>query len=329
MPLFAAIQHSFESFLSGEEFDRAFRHWRKGSDALSLLADPEELIETLDCFRNRLQRTDPVAEATLAALCVRAQNRPPPINQERPITTGEAVGRPRSSEGAALLILWLFLPQLWGARFVNPGGALDRDDLEAEMALGLWEAVVRVDAHDVGVGRRLVHAARNGARATARRSLDSQRRSRSLDAAAHISSPDADALRVGHPDHLLGAATRIEAVNELEARLILRTRVDGLSLKEMGRALGISEKAAEHRRARAEGRLAAWLGNGSIPPRRVSGARTKLAHSVIDADVPDLGTATGPFPTSWWSHQGGDDGCAPGRCLHSIHPDTVDSCRST
>jgi DNA-directed RNA polymerase specialized sigma24 family protein len=317
MSLFAAIQDSFESFHSSERFERAFRHWSKGSDALSLLGDPEELIETLDCFRDPQQRTNLLAEATLVALCVRA--RPPPVNGEPPISNGEALGRPGSSDDAALLILWLFLPQLWGASFVNPGGALDRDDLEAEMALGLWEAVVRVEADDVDIGRRLVQAARNSARSTARRSLDYQRRCRSLDAAAHISFSDAGALRVAHPDHLLGAAVCIEAVNELEARLILETRVDGLSLKEMGNALGISEKAAEHRRARAEGRLAAWLGNGSIPPRRNAGARTKLAHSLVDAEVPDLGTATGPLSTGWWSHQGGES-CAPGRRLHSIPP---------
>jgi hypothetical protein len=132
MSLFAAIQDSFESFHSSEGFERAFRHWIKGSDALSLLGDPEELIETLHCFRDPLQRTNLVAEATLAALCVRARNRPPPVNGEPPISNGEAVGRPRPSDDAALLILWLFLPQLWGASFVNPGGALDRDDFEGE-----------------------------------------------------------------------------------------------------------------------------------------------------------------------------------------------------
>lgn len=329
MSLFAAIQHSFESFRSTEEFDRAVRHWSKGSDALSLFGDPGELIQTLDCFRDPEARTNRLAEATLAGLCVRARNHPVPVNQEPPTSTGEAARRSSFSDDAALLILWLFLPQLWGTSFANPGGSLDRDDLEAEMALGLWEAVVRVEDHDVGIGRRLVHAARNSARAAARKSLDYQRRCTSLEATAPISSPDAGALRFAHPDHVLGSATRIEAVNEIEARLILETRVDGLSLKEMGHALGISEKAAEHRRTRAEGRLAAWLSNGSIPPRRDAGARTKFARSFVSADVPDLGTATGPFPTGSRSHQGGDDNCHPGRCLHSIHPGTEDCCRST
>lgn len=329
MSLFAAIQHSFESFRSTEELDRAVGNWSKGSDALPLFGDPEELIETLDCFRDPEEPTNRLADATLAELCVQARNQPVPVDQEPPISTAEAARRSRFSDDAALLILWLFLPQLWGTSFANPGGVLDRDDLEAEMALGLWEAVVRVEDHDVGIGRRLVHAARNSARAAARRSLDYQRRCTSLDAAAHISALDAASPRFTHPDHVVGAATGIEVVNELEARLILETRMDGLSLKEMGRALGISEKAAEHRRARAEGRLAAWLSNGSIPPRREATAHTKSAHALVNADVPDLGTATGLSTAGSRSHQGGDDNCPPGRCLHSIHPDTEDSCRGT
>ncbi|MFN2490286.1 MAG: hypothetical protein ABR529_11235 [Actinomycetota bacterium] len=316
MSLFAAIQHSFESFRSTEELDRAAHHWSKGSDALALFGDPEELIETLDCFRDPEERTNRLADATLAELCVRARNHPVPVDQERPIITGEVVRRCRFSDDAALLILWLFLPQLWGTSFANPGGALDRDDLEAEMALGLWEAVVRVGDHDVDIGRRLVHAARNSARAAARRALDYQRRCTSLDAAAHISAHDAGAPRFAHSDHVASTATGIEVVNELEARLILETRVDGLSLKEMGRALGISEKAAEHRRARAEGRLAAWLSKGSIPPRREATARTKSARVLVNADVPVLGTATGLFPSGLGSHEGGDESHPPGRCLH-------------
>jgi DNA-directed RNA polymerase specialized sigma24 family protein len=211
--------------------------------------------------------------------------------------------------------LWLFLPQLWGTSFSNPGGVLDRDDLEAEMALGLWEAVVRVGDHDVDIGRRLVHAARNSARAAARRSLDYQRRCTSLDAAAHISVHDAGAPHFAHPDQVVSTATGIEVVNELEARLILETRVDGLSLREMGRALGISEKAAEHRRARAESRLAAWMSNGSIPPRREVTGGTKSARALV-RDVPDLGAATGTQSTGLGGHKGGDERHPPGRCLH-------------
>lgn len=326
MSLFAAIQRSFESFRAIELLDRTVRHWSKGSDALSLWGNSEELIETLDCFRDPEERTNRLADATLAELCVRARNHPVPVSQEPPIVTGEVVRRCRFSNDAALLILWLFLPQLWGTSFANPGGALDRDDLEAEMALGLWEAVVRVGDHDVDIGRRLVHAARNGARAAARRSLDYRRRCTSLDAAAHISAHDAGAPRFAHPDHVVSAATGIEVVNELEARLILETRVDGLSLKEMGRALGISEKAAEHRRARAEARLAAWLSDGSIPTRREATAHTKSARALVNTDVPDLGTATGLFPRGPGSHEGGDESHPPGRCLH-VQPTNGDEVR--
>ena len=315
MSLFAAIQRSFESFRSTEELDRAIRSWSKGSDALSLFDDPQGLIETLDCFRDPEERTNRLADAALAELCLRARNHPVPVNIEAPITTGEVVRRSRFSDDAALLMLWLFLPQLWGTSFANPGGALDRDDLEAEMALGLWEAVVRVEDHDVGIGRRLVHAARNSARAAARKSLDYQRRCTSLDAAAHISAHDTGAPRLAHPDHVVSAATVIEVVNEVEAQLILETRVDGLSLKEVGRALGISEKAAEHRRARAEIRLAAWLSNGSVPPRREATANTKFARALA-TDVPDLGTATGTQSTGLGGHEGGDERHPPGRCLH-------------
>ena len=329
MSLFAAIQHSFESFRSAEELDRVARHWSKGSDALSLFGDPQELIKALDCFRDPQQRTNRLADATLVELCARARNHPVPVNQEPPIRTEEAARRSRFSDDAALLILWLFLPQLWGTSFANPGGTLDRDDLEAEMALGLWEAVVRVEDHDVGIGRRLVHAARNGARAAARRSLNFQHRCTSLDAAAHIWSLDTASRRFTQPDYVVNTATGIEVVTELEARLILETRVDGLSLKEVGRALGISEKAAEHRRARAEGRLAAWLSNGSIPPRRQATAHKRSARALVHTDVPALGTATGLSTTGFRSHEGGDDNCPPGRCLHSIRLDTEASCRDT
>jgi DNA-directed RNA polymerase specialized sigma24 family protein len=311
MSLFAAIERSFEAFCSVEELDRAIRHWSKDSAALSLVRSPEELIEALDCFRDAEERPSRFGDATLAGICVRARNHSVPVDQEPPITTREDARSSRFSEDAALLILWLFLPQLWGTNFANPGGVLDRDDLEAEMALGLWEAVVSVGGHDVGIGRRLVQAARNGARAAARRSLDHQRRCASLDAAAHIMAHDAGPRSSAQPDHVVDTATRIEIVNELEARLILETRVDGLSLKEMGRALGISEKAAEHRRARAEGRLVAWLSNGSIPPRREVAGRTRLARAHVNPDVPSLGTATGSLSSGSGSHQGGDDNQSP------------------
>lgn len=321
MALFAAIRNRFETFRSSEELDRAVRHWSKKSDALSLFGDPQDLIETLHCFRDPEAGANWLADATLAGLCMRARNHAAPVKQGPPTTTTEVVRSCRFSDDAALLILWLFLPQMWGTGFANPGGVLGRDDLEAEMALGLWEAVVRVGDHDDDIGRRLVHGARNRARAAARRSLDYQRRCSSLDAAAHVFDREAGMPGFAHFDHVVSTAKGMEVVNELEARLILETRVDGLSLKEMSRVLGISEKAAEHRRARAESRLAAWLSNRSVPPRREAALHTEFARAFVAPEVSDLGTATGPSTTGSRSHEGSDDNGPPGRCPHSTYRD--------
>jgi hypothetical protein len=311
MSLFATIQRSFESLRSVKGFDRAVRHWSRASGALVSFRDADELIEALECFRDRQKPPNPLADAALAELCLRARDCSGPVAEDPPTRFGEVVGRRRLADDAALLILWLFLPQLWGTSFANPGGALERDDLEAEMALGLWEAVAKVEDDDAEVGRRLVQAARNGARAAARRALDYQRRCSSLEAADHVSSQAVDELRFADPDHVVGTATRQEVVNELEARLILETRVDGRSLKNMSAALGMTEKGAEHRRARAERRLDAWLSNGSIPSRRQATARTRSSRALPSPNVAALGTATGCSSSGSGSREGGDGSQSP------------------
>ena len=308
MSLFTSIQRSFEARRATGELDRALGHWAHVATALSLFGDAEELICAVGRARDCESAGDELADATLVALCAQASRRGGRLGEGGvPGGSREEAPRDRIADDAALLLLWLFLPQLWGTSFANPGGALDRDDLEAEMALGLWEAIVAVAPGHVGVRRRLVHGARETARAAARRALDYERRCRSLEAAERIPALN-NGTRFADPDGVLAVASELEVVNHLEGRLVLETRLDGQSLDEAARALGLSAKAAELRRTRAEARLSAWLRDQPVPPRRKANARSRYVPGHLNTAALDLETASGTQPTG---HQGGDERHSP------------------
>lgn len=294
MSLFTAIESSFRTRQLTGALDRALGDWRANHDAFAHFAELDELIACLDDYRDPESAPERDIDEVLAALCTEAcrQRAEGGAPESRALEVVEGLQVVHSDE-AASLILWLFLPQLWGSQYANPGRALDRDDLEAEMALGLWEAVVKVTATTAGVGPRLVHAARRRARATARDALEYQRRCQSL---ASIAGRATSSL-VGHPLEVVRDALRAGVINRDEARLIAKTRIEGWSLADVAASLGVTTEAALLRRKRAETRLVAWLGDRPVPVRRDANGRERYFEA-LRQETKDVGVVIGSKPTS-------------------------------
>lgn len=293
MSLFAAIESSFQTQRLAGKLDRALRHWRGCHDPLARFTDVGDLIACLNSYRDADAVPEPVGDAVLGALCTEARRRSNKDSSE--ISAPQLVDNEVAHPGeAASLILWLFLPQLWGSQYTNPGRALDQEDLEAEMALGLWEAVVEVTATTTGVGPRLVNAARKRARSAARGTLEYERRRRNLAlvAGAAASPPS------GYPWQAVSDALRSRVISRIEARLIARTRIQGRSLAEVAASLGLSTEAALLRRKRGETRLLAWLAGKPMPPRRDANGRERHAEALQRREIQDVEVATGLKPQS-------------------------------
>jgi DNA-directed RNA polymerase specialized sigma24 family protein len=69
----------------------------------------------------------------------------------------------------------------------------------------------------------------------------------------------------GDVDGLLGRAVRAGALARQEAQIILRSRIDGVSVEELARAAGVSYNTMKLRRQRAERRLLVFLGHRPVP----------------------------------------------------------------
>lgn len=150
----------------------------------------------------------------------------------------------------------------------------DFEDVVAEAVSGLLDAAARVDLAEGRVASRLLGVAFTRAWAMVRH--ERRRRRWEHAAATQIDSqghgdPAAGASvgRDHDPADVLRLAVACGVLTAAEARLIARTRLDGIPLNEVATCLRITHATVRQRRSRAERRLVRWIaqldGDGAAP----------------------------------------------------------------
>lgn len=217
--------------------EEALRRWKGNREELRSFVGVEALIGFLrDVDVEPRRAKDPV----LAALCVMA-------------TAGD--------EDAATFLLWLMLPGLLRVRRrLASGNALAREDLEAELIAGLWEAATTTEARTANVAARLVDRARRRALGAVRRAADWAERC--VPFSTEIGEPVP--LRDDRGGDILAEAVRAGVISEVEADLLRASRSN---VRAVRARLGVTAYAAQNRRRRAKRRLLLWLSDSApVPP---------------------------------------------------------------
>ena len=212
MDLLSRVEGDLAALRRSGALDEALRRWKIRREGLLSFADAEALIGFLrDPDVEPRRAKDPV----LAALCM------------------EATG---GDQNAATFVLWLMLPGLLRVRrrLTSWMNAIGREDLDAELLAGVWEAATAIGPTTANVAARLVNRARRRALSALRQALD--------------------------------WAGRLEPLpTEVEAELFRASR---RTIGEVRARLGVTAYGAQNRRRRAKRRLLAWLAESSrIPPQ--------------------------------------------------------------
>jgi len=209
--------------------DEALRRWKTRRDALRSYADAEALIGFL---------RDPGAEprvakdSALAAISVEA-------------THGDQM--------AATLLLWLMLPGLLRVRRrLVTWNALGREDLDAELLAGVWEAATAVGPATSNVAARLLNRARRRALTAVRRAADWTGRSEPL--STDMAEPEYE--HAGGREEVLSEAVRAGVISSEEAELFRATHG---TIGKVRARMGVTAYGAQNRRRRARQRLLDWL----------------------------------------------------------------------
>ncbi|MDP9331428.1 MAG: hypothetical protein M3P11_12415 [Actinomycetota bacterium] len=215
--------------------EHALTRWQTRHEELTGFADPGGLIAFIR--EPDVERRESKDKA-LAALCV------------------EGTG---GDDEATLLLVWLMLPGLLLLRrrlMVRDG--LDRDDLDAELLTGVWEAATRVGPETPYVAARLLDGARRRVLAAIRREEDWTKRTEPLQRDGEGSVMTTVDEEGAHD--VLAEGVGAGVISTGEAELLRASRVVMPTLRSR---LGISESAARSRRLRAKRRLLAWLATSS------------------------------------------------------------------
>jgi hypothetical protein len=209
--------------------DDALRRWKTRRDALRSYADAETLIRFL---RDPDAEPRAAKDSALAAICVEA-------------TDGD--------QTAATLLLWLMLPGLLRVRQrLATWNALGRDDFDAELLAGVWEAATAVGPSSTGVAARLVNRARRRALTAVRRAADWAGRSEPL--STEMAEPEHE--HAGGPEEVLSEAVRAGVISTEEAELFRATHG---TIGKVRALMEVTVYGAQNRRRRARQRLLDWL----------------------------------------------------------------------
>jgi DNA-directed RNA polymerase specialized sigma24 family protein len=150
----------------------------------------------------------------------------------------------------------------------------DREELWALVLAHAWQQI-----RGYPLERRPAKIAANLILETRRQALAEFRRERQR---RHDEPPTpADHVPLPPPsrsvDDVLGSAVRAGAISGVEAELILRTRIDGLTVVEAAAELGLPYMRVYMRRQRAERRLLLFLGHTAPPVKN----RPSEAHCLV------------------------------------------------
>jgi hypothetical protein len=230
MDLLQRVEGDLAALQRSGELDEALRRWKTTRDALQSFADVEGLIGFL---RDPGAEPRAAKDSALAAISV------------------EATG---GDQTAATLLLWLMLPGLLRARQrLVSWNALGREDLDAELLAGVWEAATAVGPSSTSVAARLVNRARRRAITAAKRAADWAGRSEPL--STEMAEPG---LEPGSddPEDILTEAARAGVISTGEAELFRATHG---TIGKVRARMGVTVYGAQNRRRRARRRLLDWL----------------------------------------------------------------------
>lgn len=257
-----ALERDWRCGLTGARLEKRFRAWAECEPALASLAGPAA------CLRFLRTGTEDERDAVLRALLTRAQEEP---------LAGQLVAE-------ALLP---GLKRLAGKLLID---ASEREERWAILLACAWEAIRRYP-----LKRRPERIAANLLLDTLRaalRELRSQQRSELELPERLLERGHGGAEGEGDVEALLGHAVAAGAISDVEAELILATRVDGRPLRALAGEEGVTYNTIKVRRQRAERRLLLFLGYPPVPRgaqrRRISTAWVFGAASAGDAGRDDL-----------------------------------------
>jgi DNA-directed RNA polymerase specialized sigma24 family protein len=165
-----------------------------------------------------------------------------------------------SGQPWATIAIGLALPGLRtaAARLVRDYSG-DPEDLDAELVAAFYEALTKVDVNGPMVCAKLRATAYNQVRRMRYGTTTYATRTRGLDTLPELFTAPAPE---GHPDFVLAAAIRANAITRQEAELVGASRLEGTSLSAVAKRLKIPVTTAWCRRKSAETRLAAWIKEG-------------------------------------------------------------------
>ena len=229
MDLLQRVEGDLAALRRSGVLDDALRRWKTRRDALRSFADVEPLIRFL---RDPGAEPRATKDSALAAISVEA-------------TDGD--------QTAATLLMWLMLPGLLRVRQrLATWNALGRDDLDAELLAGVWEAATAVGPSSAGVAARLVNRARRRALTAVRRAADWAGRSEPL--STEMAEPEHE--HSGGPEEVLSEAVRAGVISGEEAELFRATHG---TIGKVRARMGVTVYGAQNRRRRARQRLLDWL----------------------------------------------------------------------
>ena len=229
MDLLQRVEGDLAALRRSGTLDDALRRWKTRFDELQSFADVEALIGFL---RDPGAEPRAAKDSALAAISV------------------EATG---GDQTAATLLMWLMLPGLLRVRQrLATWNALGREDLDAELLAGVWEAATAVGPSSTSVAARLVNRARRRAMTAARRAADWAGRSEPL--SSEMAEPEHEPS--GGPEDILVEAVRAGVISTEEAELFRATHG---TIGKVRTRMEVTVYGAQNRRRRARQRLLNWL----------------------------------------------------------------------
>lgn len=218
---------------------------------------PLGLVELRQLFLDSSASAYPLIAAVWAELVRRAQ---PPADASDPVAAGRGIW-----EAWQVGCVGMALPALKGMYRRLAAGRAPGEveaDVQAALVAGLVSRLRRIDPDTPRLPSPLLWSAwRSGLQVASDARAWAQEAGVGLAEVAGSAAPPAPA---GHPDLVLAHAVTGGLLTQAEAGLISETRLGGRSLVEVAAQLGVTANAVGLRRRKAETRLVAAIGDGSL-----------------------------------------------------------------
>jgi len=222
------VEKSFDRLRETYRMEEAFQGWNEDRPALAGFGSLEELIRFC-----RNQNEDLLYEKNrvIAALCTEA---------------AEGDGE------AGLLLVWLFMGIFHNLAMRIGPCPLSPDELESEMLSAFWEEVRR--AKEEKLSGTLFYAVKHRVWGAVR-----EKRAEFSRQAIFNLEPAGPSPFVENPSLVVERAAKEGVLSEIDAELVIATRLEDLAVEEFGRKHGMSREQTHKRRQRAEQKLIGWL----------------------------------------------------------------------